>query len=505
MTTHRRTFARRAIAGLGVASLGVFGFAAAASAAVGPDQPGHLTEGSLTINKYKGGYTENPSAENKLDGVEFIVQQVGVLEGDTCTAIDLTTPAGWEQAADFIPTDGSIHTAAPAAPYCLYGTPYTEETEDGRAVFEELPLGLYFVQEGADNGDNNIVEKVQPFYVTIPMAVPGGTEEAPTYEWNYDPVVNPKNVTSEAPNKQVTDPQPEGQWVLGSQVEWTITNPIPTLNEGTFTEISVTDPLDPRLSYVDGSTVFTLGDVTLVESTDDGVTGDYVISPNLVWTLTDAGLAKAMNHQGEELKVVFKTTIESLTPNGVVPNKATVSFNNKPQDTPEPKTLWGGFSFLKVDESNPAVTLAGAEFAVTEKPADEACPAELTPPVRGTATSSSTGEVSFPGLWVSNWNPPAGENNPIVTTRDYCLYETKAPAGYEIPAGTFPKTVTVDSEAPNGTIDIGSIKNPQITPPPLPETGSNGTVAMTIAGLALVGVGAGTVLVARNRRRDDAA
>lgn len=135
----------------------------------------------------------------------------------------MTTDDGWEQAADFIPADGSIHTAAPADPYCLYGTVYSDETENGQVKFDGIPLGLYYVQEGADKGNNNIVDPVQPFYVTIPLAVQGEG----SYDWNYNVVVNPKNATSEAPNKQVTDPQPEGEWVLGSKVTWTITNKIP--------------------------------------------------------------------------------------------------------------------------------------------------------------------------------------------------------------------------------------------------------------------------------------
>ena len=506
MTARKGARTRGILASVGLAAVASLAFAGVAAAAVGPDQPGHPDSGTLTINKYKGGYTATPSDDDLLDGVEFIVQRVGKLDGTTCKPIDLTTPGGWELVKDFIPAgENEIHTAAPADPYCLVGTAITQETEDGTAEFKDLPLGLYFVKEGADNGNNNIVDPVQPFYVTIPLAVKGGTAEAPTYTWEYDVVVNPKNATSEAPNKQVTDPQPEGQWVLGSQVEWTITNTIPLLNEGSFTEISVTDPLDERLSYVKESTEFTVGDIVLSLSTD-GVNGDYTlgtVDPNtLVWTLTESGLKKAFTQQGKELKVVFKTTIESLTPNGVVPNKATVSFNNKPQDTPEPITFWGGFKFLKVDESNSGKTLAGAEFAVIEKGAGD-CPATLPEDavIRGTATSNAAGVVTFPGLWISNWNPPAGDDNPQVKTRDYCLYETKAPAGYEIPAGTFPKVVTVEAEAPDGTVDIGSVKNPQVKPPTLPQTGANGTLLMTIGGIAIVAAGLGAALVARNRRQ----
>lgn len=84
MTAKKGALSRGILASVGLAAVASLGFAGVAAAAVGPDQPNAPTEGSLTIKKYKGNYTENPSDDDLLDGVVFTAQRVGVLVDGDC-------------------------------------------------------------------------------------------------------------------------------------------------------------------------------------------------------------------------------------------------------------------------------------------------------------------------------------------------------------------------------------------------------------------------------------
>lgn len=100
---------------------------------------------------------------------------------------------------------------------------------------------------------------------------------------------------------------------------------------------------------------------------------------------------------------------------------------------------------------------------------------------------------------VVKWTPPtsnadttgspldlfiAASNSELASapSRDFCVYETKAPAGYEIK-------------------DAVQKINPQTEGPGLPVTGSTGAIILGILGVALVGGGA--VLVTRSRRQGE--
>lgn len=94
------------------------------------------------------------------------------------------------------------------------------------------------------------------------------------------------------------------------------------------------------------------------------------------------------------------------------------------------------------------------------------------------------------GLFVANSSNGALTN----PSKDYCLYETKAPAGY---TGAAVKTVNV--KAGTTAISNVSVTNTQKEGPKLPLTGAQGTLLMVVGGLVLVAAGTGAVVATRKR------
>lgn len=487
------TALRRTAAGIGALALalvGVGAFSTAAYAAPGPDQPNAPESGTLTINKYDGGGGSedgNVEGRNPLVGVEFTATLVGNDSTGSCVPIDLTAATDW----DGIEGLYAAAPAAPASPFCLTGTTVVGTTDaDGQAVLD-LPVGVYYVEE-TDPGANVIVSPVAPFYSSVPR--PDGTNNG----WDYNPIVNPKNAVLDAPSKTIADQE---DFVVGGKVTYTITAPVPTLNteETAFSEASITDTLDSRLSYVENSTTATVGTTPLVDGTDYNVTG------NAVWTFTETGREKLFANQGEDITLTFDTTVNSVG-NGAIPNDDyTSSFNGKKvPGEPVPYTYWGQLSILKTDDSRSPLPLEGAEFQVFTNPGT--CPADA--PASGaiaTGESDSDGIVRWAdvtpdnplGLWVAN-----SANGPLTNpTNTYCVYETKIPAGHTAQAISNP--VTIKSGEAN--VNNLTVVNPKKEGPDLPLTGAQGTLLMTVGGIALVLIGAGAILLKRRRHNNDAA
>lgn len=507
---------QRIAAGVGALAIvlgGSIGAATAANAVVPPagTAPGDAPEGAtgaLTVHKRAGtagdtgNGTELPAPTGSpLPGIAFTAQQVGTWDGSACVAIDLTTSAGWDAAQ-------AANGAKPAAPVtspatgdlCNYGQAATQTTEagTGATTFGGLNLGLYYVTEQAND---NVAEAAAPFYVTVPFSSNSGTAAAPVTSWLYDVHVYPKNSVVDAPTKTIDGAQAD--LVIDADVTWTISQKIPTLTEAssTFKDASVADVLDSRLTYK-ASVVEIVGDgyddVTLVQGVD------YQVAGNVTWTLTDDGLAKLNKNQGRTLRVTLTSTVTSVTAEnetaGSISNLATVTINEKPRTTPEVFTYWGNLKVTKHDSTITGAALAGAEFQVFNNATGTSCPTLPENGALATGTSNSAGVVEWTradqperkvtelGLWIANSNTVIAD-----PTKGYCLYETAAPAGYT--ASTAGEHVTVGLT--DNALLTKPVVNTKVPGPALPLTGSTGTLMLSLAGIALVGVGGGTVLLRR--------
>ncbi len=141
---------------------------------------------SLTLYKYEmsdtsqathGGTGEKndeqyiPSDATRLAGVTFNIRKVA------------------ELSSYFKPDGVSLPTAVEAKQMSPIGNPISKTTNaNGVATFTDLPLGIYYVEEGA--GPSQITKKIAPFVLSLPLTNAAGTE------WLYDVYSYPKNQTS---------------------------------------------------------------------------------------------------------------------------------------------------------------------------------------------------------------------------------------------------------------------------------------------------------------------
>lgn len=465
--TSRSLGLRKFAAGLGVAALAALGALAVSPAANAADtlSPSNITgtTGSITIHKHAG----DPGAAGDgtqitdpakiaalgqgLEGVQFSVQRVSA----NGTPIDLTTAAGWDQAKTATPANVS------SAPFSLAAGTTATTDASGQAVVSNLPYGLYLVTE-TSSGPNPIVSPVQPFLVSVPYPNQG--------TWLYNVHVYPKNkLNNTQPTKTVADPKAP---VLGSQIVWTVNAPIPALAAGdTYRSFSITDTLDPRLTYV--GAVVKVDDTTLTEGTD------YTVSGNTVITFTATGLGKLAGKTAVTADIT--TTVTSLGADGQILNTAVVNTNGSDRTTNTPQTNWGPLKVVKQD-GNTKNTLQGAIFEIYD--------AKNGTKVAGPVTTDANGQILVDGLWVGNND---------VKSKDYWLKEVQAPAGYVLPADPWTQvTVTANGQASPTSI---TISNTQQFGPNLPLTGGAGSTLFAVIGGLLVVAGISAILVRRVRAR----
>lgn len=174
-----------------------------------------ITKGTLTINKYE--QTTEQAGKNPvekgtpLDGVEFTIYQLATIdqglntEGNFELKYTPTTSAlvstNFEGVTD--PTTGKIDskalydqisskiTPAVKSELAAKGLKHSATTgadgaAHGQAKFENLPLGIYMVEE--TKAPSQILSYTANFIVSIPMM----NDDNKT--WNYDVVAEPKNV-----------------------------------------------------------------------------------------------------------------------------------------------------------------------------------------------------------------------------------------------------------------------------------------------------------------------
>lgn len=498
MTTKKNTTVRRALAVAGAAALGLLALPMTASAAPQGEAPwetGAPTKGSLTIKKHvrDGASTAGNPEGAALEGVEFTVTQVGTGTAGACDPINLTIPADWAKWESFQTAwNGSTTQGVLPAGYCAVGTPEVKKTNaSGVIELTVLDLAPYLVVE-TNAGPNVVVEKQQPFLVTLPM--PSGTQ------WDYSPVAYPKNViaTPGQPTKTVEATNTAGStsglpWMPDAVVSWEIVASIPAIDLP-YNQISITDISHSSLIFDNDSVDVNLTDTTaepnktqtLIPTTDYTVTGGVI-------TLTPAGRTKVnmivckaagLGHNAR-INAEVQTTLASPSTFGAMTNDAKVTLNDQDSDTVAavPGTNWGQLRINKHVQGSTTV-LAGAKFALWPAPSG-GC--QATAPSTGTTTIGPTLAAGTLDqvVWISNT---------AATNAAYCVQETEAPDGYVLDPVV--KTVTV-STAGTGL----DFPNTKPTAPTLPLTGGTGTIILTVAG---VGVMALAIVVAVRRQKKTA-
>ena len=251
-------------------------------------------------------------------------------------------------------------------------------------------------------------------------------------------------------------------------------------------------------------------------------------------TVSTKDLKKAATYSKEQPQYVIVSYTAKLNANAKIGlpgnvNEAYLTYSNKPDqsgqgenqptgNTPEDKVIvfTYGLDVTKVDSKNAETKLKDAEFML--KNSDGKWATITDGKVTGWATTENDGSVL----------KSDAEGNFKVTGLDdgtYTLVETKAPAGYNLPADGFSVTlkattandqtwdgtankaltdlaVKVDQTNGTGNVDTGlgaiTIKNTQGSS--LPSTGGMGTVLLYVAGIAVFVLAGATLVMALRRR-----
>ena len=381
---------------------------------------------------------------------------------------------------------------------------------DGKATISLTApgaVGAYLVCE--TTSPSNVVDKAQPFVVTIPYSYNEG--------WLYSVNVYPKNgLVSVA--KTVAAQVGLG---LGSTASFPVTTDVPKIAaNANFQYYWVQDAMDARLT---GATV---ASVKVLSTGADVLSSYYTVSTsgtNVVSVqFNTAGLTWLSTFGPAKIVTTFTGVVASLG-NGIINDtaylgtKATVESvpvtPASPPGNPSGSSLvvssgqvtqnWGDLKLTKVDAGNRLIGLPGAKFQVwaAADPYAATCTKATTGgpiSVGGTVdfTTVAGGAFNIAGLFVSD----SVNATKDALKRCYVLVETEAPAGFVTPSpiGDFNKTAV---EVGIGAVNAKEITNTRISGVVLPMTGSNGIVALTVAGVALIAVGLLLAFLARRRKQ----
>ncbi|VEH06472.1 hypothetical protein [Corynebacterium kutscheri] len=140
--------------------------------------------------------------------------------------------------------------------------------QDGVAVFENPPLGLYYVTENYASAQRQNLSLVAPFLVTLP------TTNATRDGWDYDITVAAKDqliaATKQANRTCVT---------VGDTVTYGISGSLPAPDkDGVITRYSIADPLAANHVLVPDSSQAFFSDTHKQNSTQELVADDFEVT-----------------------------------------------------------------------------------------------------------------------------------------------------------------------------------------------------------------------------------
>lgn len=320
---------------------------------------------SITLHKYEGPATSNRSdgTEQTINGklpVKDVVFTIWRLKkaGTPAEEIDLSKADGWTKIKDLDKLVETAETGKKVASDFVNGTnaefaKYTEEgtgvdkkggatcttKEDGSCKLENLPMGLYYVEETdisnaktceTKKGEStptctavSVKNPVAPFFVTTPLPNPKTTDV--TKSWIYNVNVYPKNdVSKNRPKKEVEELNRKDFVPGGGEghttITWKISVPISAPKDGKkYEKIGFVDKLTKGLVYekIKSATIVTLDeDGQKVANTTDTplAESDYSVDTNTTdvvkFTLTsedNKGLSKALTAYNAVKKETNKT------------------------------------------------------------------------------------------------------------------------------------------------------------------------------------------------------
>ena len=420
--------------------------------------------------------------------------------------------------AESLTTEEDARAFAKAvAPYLT--NPSVSTAGDGTYTIANLDSGYYLVKD-----KDNTLTNADDFYTAYLMKVVGNVTAAPKGD---KPTLN----------KQIKHNE-NGEWgvvgdnQIGDTVEFRTITKVPNTSGYTKYDYIIHDTMSAGLT----SNVKTSADITIKVN-------DATVLPAEYYTVTANGnsfsvqvdILKAIQDgklaHDNELYTYYTGVLNAdakVYDEGKQDNVAYLEYSNNPNvdtdkgKTPEKKVYDWTFKMgiNKVNENGGQLT--GAKFALSKNGTlkvadmncnDEGIPAVTTGLIGMVKISDGEYRVAVDGDTDVVYVVDAG--NPVIKglddAIDYYLYETKAPAGYNLMSEPVhfvisasyaadgsnytSVTVTVGAAAASDTLSANVVNKSGST---LPETGGIGTTIFYVLGSLLV-VGAGAVLITRKR------
>lgn len=383
--------------------------------------------------------------------------------------------------------DPSLENVKAAEP-----TPDAADKTKGTATFTGLTAGYYLVfPEGGSTGNGN--RGTDAILVNVPR---DGKNTAATIKSTF-PTVDKKVSNNENDYQDNTTAQ------VGDTVYFKLTAKVPDMTDYTTYKFIFHDTLSNGLAYDADSVKVTIGGTEVTKGTDYTVTEPTEESKEL--TVTFADLTKVTGATaGKDIVVTYtaKITKDAVTTNPAA-NKVYLEYSNNPgtdgtgkSNPDESKVYTYDIEIHKFHtEDIDANRLANATFKLTTDANGDNVVKLVnetvvnTYHVQGdgetgadTVTTDATGKITIKGL-------KAGT---------YYLHETIAPTSYNKLKKPIKIEITVAGEAyttPTYKVDEADqntsniIKVENVKGTMLPETGSFGTIGLTILGVAVVLLG----------------
>lgn len=470
----------------------------------------HKLIGAETTTQANGEVMTDPAGTTRINGIGFTIEEVNV---------NLTTPEGWEQAKDY--ASDPVNAPLKSGGYTANATTDRVSGQDGKAVFNNVPMGLYKVTEQISywtptdarpgSEQNESVLPGAPFLVYLPMTNAAGDG------WNTDVNAYPKG-SRQTVHLAVNDRDKQ----VGDDIIYTATSPVPptmttaTAPDGKYDFIFTVDAANAYVDAASDIKVVLDENITLVPTTDYTVAlGQYSAGPGggnsdgkqiIRVSLTPEGRAKLVANNGQEVVMTMNAT-QKLTDNtdGMIDTVVVGEFNDGRSTATVLPTSGDIRSYLgrvqvNLSDGNTDNALTGADFQIYKT---DQCDSRddvqgLTPITTATKdkwTTNDQGNLIIEGIQVSDFANGVAEDMPA-----YCLVQTKAPQGYVLLDTVYPFEMSqqdvIDSSMDNiaHVVDIENFTSEN----ELPLTGGAGIAALLVFGAGVVGTG---VAVSTTRKK----
>ena len=535
-----------------------------------------VTSGKNSVFKNADGTDKKP-----VKGVKFTLWRVKK-SGKTPEEIDLSAAEGWKKIKGLESLEATSANKKDANSFMTGDSPEfvkydaqgdgaekangetCETGVDGSCKFENLKMGLYYIEEtdvsGAQLQEKGVWKKVSitkgvdPFFVTTPLA------NETTKTWLYNVNVYPKNDTSHDLPKKTPHDAPSALNIKeknGTTMSWDITIPLNLIAPDTkFTTIKFTDPLMKDLVFdsvsnvkiskfaKDSATPLT-GESNFSNLTPGDAAKDYTVTTDatqkytvdtkqenftlVTVNLNASGLTKADTLYASRGTNVLKLTatitakvkqgatkvvnVINTEVNNVVTGqnkdpKPCVPTTEKPCDNPGQSVT--NFATLKVTKVNEQTgtdkkTLRDAEFEVYAMKDKNAAPTTNDNVTDGKSGNTKVKDVTLKTDKKGEASVELFVGNGDTTSKKYCIVETKAPAGYQPSNTPTCYDLTIKGQADADKNNSKEVKNKLSDAldkivGALPMTGARGLVILTLCGI--VGIAGTFFYIVMKRRKE---